>query len=370
MLSRTLSLATVTLLIAGFLAAPALAQNQNLEAGKSPSQIFAGTCTACHKGPRGLLKTVPPSSLQGYLRQHYTTSPAMASLLAGFLVSNGAADTRHTDQPKSARGEKPETRPGAAPDQVDRFGRRLRTAPPQDAAKLESEPRDASKPPDGSSEPGRQGRNAKRLVRPGEPSASEGETPAQVSRERGSAQQKLSRRGKPNAEESAKSETAKTDHGKEEPAKTESGQEEASKNEAAKAPEKEAAKLEDRKSDGVKSEGVKSEGGPDSGKAEVTKSDTDKSDTDKGASNSGKSESAKIEIPNEGAKPETPALRPDSVSPKSKPAAVATTGTPEPVVTPAAVQPKQPRTESPQAVAASAPPPVAPAGPPAPPISR
>src|SRR5690349_23179517 len=80
MLSRTLSLATVTLLIAGFPAVPALAQNQNLEAGKSPSQIFAGTCTACHKGPRGLLRTVSPSSLQGFLRQHYTSSPDMASL--------------------------------------------------------------------------------------------------------------------------------------------------------------------------------------------------------------------------------------------------------------------------------------------------
>jgi hypothetical protein len=361
MLSRTLSLATVTLLIAGFLAVPALAQNQNLEAGKSPSQIFAGTCTACHKGPRGLLKTVPPSSLQGYLRQHYTTSPAMASLLAGFLVSNGAADTRHTaDQPKSGRGEKPEIRSGAAPDQVNRFGRRLRTAPPQDAAKLESEPRDASKPSDESSEPGRQGRNAKHSVRPGEPGATEGETPAQVSRERGSAQQKLGRRGKPNAEESAKSETGKADDIKEERAKTGGGQEEASKNEAA----KEAAKLEDGKAEGVKSQGGKSEGEPDSGKAEVTKSDTDK-----GANDSGKSESAKIENSNGGNKAET-AARPDSVPPEPAVAPVATTGTPEPVITPAAVQAKQLPAESPQAVAASAPPPVAPAGPPAPPISR
>ena len=84
MLSRALSLATVTLLIGCFAADPALAQTQNLEAGKSPSQIFAGTCTACHKGPRGLLKTVPAGSLQGYLKQHYTTSPEMASLLAAF----------------------------------------------------------------------------------------------------------------------------------------------------------------------------------------------------------------------------------------------------------------------------------------------
>ena len=63
MLSRALSLATVMLLIGGFAAAPVRAQN--LEAGKSPSQIFSGTCTACHKGARGLLKTVAPGSLPG-----------------------------------------------------------------------------------------------------------------------------------------------------------------------------------------------------------------------------------------------------------------------------------------------------------------
>ena len=59
MVSRALSLATVMLLIGCFAAGPAHAQAKNLEAGKSPSQIFAGTCTACHKSPRGLLKTVP-----------------------------------------------------------------------------------------------------------------------------------------------------------------------------------------------------------------------------------------------------------------------------------------------------------------------
>src|SRR6267378_5561421 len=101
MLSRALSLATVTLLIGCLAAIPVRAQN--LEAGKSPSQIFAGTCNACHKSPRGLLKTVPASSLPGYLRQHYTTSSDMASVLASFLVSNGATDTRYQgkDQPKT-----------------------------------------------------------------------------------------------------------------------------------------------------------------------------------------------------------------------------------------------------------------------------
>src|SRR5437879_2649139 len=95
MLGRALSLATVTLLIGGFATGAAHAQATNLEAGKSPSQIFAGTCTACHKSPRGLLKSVPASSLPGFLRQHYTTSSDMASVLSSYLVSNGATDTRY-----------------------------------------------------------------------------------------------------------------------------------------------------------------------------------------------------------------------------------------------------------------------------------
>src|SRR3954467_14315295 len=128
MVSRALSLAAVTLLIGGLRPEPALSQAQNLEAGKSPSQIFAGTCTACHKGPRGLLKTVPASSLPSFLRQHYTTSSEMASLLAGFLVSNGAADTRYSGpQQKPGKDEKQDVRVGGAPDQLDRFGRRLRS---------------------------------------------------------------------------------------------------------------------------------------------------------------------------------------------------------------------------------------------------
>src|ERR1700686_5499017 len=95
MLSRALSLAAVTLLIGCFAEAPVQAQAQNLEAGKSPSQIFAGTCTACHKSPRGLLKSVPAGSLPGFLRQHYTTSPEMAGVLSSFLISNGASYTRY-----------------------------------------------------------------------------------------------------------------------------------------------------------------------------------------------------------------------------------------------------------------------------------
>src|SRR4029077_7093060 len=167
MLSRALSLATVMLLIGCFAAGSAFAQAPNLEAGKSTSQMFAGTCTACHKSPRGLLKTVPASSLPGFLRQHYTTSSDMASVLASFLVSNGATDTRYQakDQPKGdqAKGARQEAaRPDGKPDQLDRFGRRQNPAAPQQEA---SRP-DADGLPQG--EGGRPSRDGKRLARPGQ----------------------------------------------------------------------------------------------------------------------------------------------------------------------------------------------------------
>src|SRR5438552_4547321 len=143
MLSRALSLATVMLLIGCFTAEQARAQVQNLEAGKSPSQIFAGTCSACHKSPRGLLKTVPPGSLPSFLRQHYTTSPDMANVLSSYLASNGVNDTRYGAQSKGGKdsgkdGAKDGTKDGTRearsepkpearlPGQLDRFGRRQR----------------------------------------------------------------------------------------------------------------------------------------------------------------------------------------------------------------------------------------------------
>jgi hypothetical protein len=333
MLSRALSLATVTLLIGCFAVIPV--QAQNLEAGKTPSQIFAGTCNACHKSPRGLLRTVPAGSLPGFLRQHYTTSGDMASLLSAFLVSNGAADTRHVaTQPKQAKDS--DARPATLPDQLDRFGRRLRPPAPltQEAARPDAEPRQAAKP----DADGFQGRNAKRLARPGEaPDV---------------ARQRLSKRGKPGGEEPPKTEAAKTeavriDAAKTDAAKPEAGKDEPSKGEPIKdgTSTTEAAKGRDSKPEGT------------------TK-----------PSGEGASE-AKIEAPKETGSGDSPVQRVDPVppvtpAPAASPtvSAAASSGMPEPAPEPPAppVQPALP------AVTAFVPPPspVAPAGPPAPPISQ
>ena len=104
MLSRALSLATVTLLI-GCLTAGVARAAENLDAGKSPSQIFSNTCSACHKSPRGLLKNTSASSLPGFLRQHYTTGTDMASVLSSYLIANGAADPRYQSKDKPKKDE-------------------------------------------------------------------------------------------------------------------------------------------------------------------------------------------------------------------------------------------------------------------------
>jgi hypothetical protein len=343
MLSRALSLATVTLLIGGLAAIPARAQ-QNLDAGKSAAQIFDDTCSACHsKGPRGLLRTMSAGSLPGFLREHYTTSSNMASSLSAFLISNGAA----SGQSKQGKDAKLDAKPAAPSDQVDGQGRRLRPATPSpETARPNAAPRQAARPdtdgPSPQAEPGRQGRNAKRLARPGEPPepgkpAIEGQPPAQAAIERGpdgrrlTAKQRLSKRGKPDSEELPKADdAARPDAAKDEPQKNEPAKDDK--------PNSEAAKDEGNKPSG--------EGNP-----EATKTDPPKQTG------------------------EAPPLRADPVPPvtPAPPAAPVTSAAasgapPEPA--PAPMTPAPP--PEPPAVTASAPQPV-PAAPtelPAPPISQ
>jgi hypothetical protein len=344
MVSRALSFATVTLLVGCFAAGSAHAQATNLEAGKTPSQIFAGTCNVCHKSPRGLLKTVPASSLPGFLRQHYTTSSDMAGVLASFLVSNGATDTRYQgkDAPKQDPGKlKPDgkqeanTKPDAKPEQLDRFGRKMHPSA-QEAAKPDADGRI----PSAEGEGGRPGRDAKRQARQSPEGAKpeDGQTPAQAATDGKSGGKRLGRRGRPGEEPKADEAkgNAKDDAGKTESAKTDAGKVE-EKPEAA----KEAAKP-----------AVES-------KPETPKSETSKSDT------------AKVDAPKDSGGEAKP-LRPDpvpAVTPAPAPSATTASGTPEPAANPSA--PAAASTPAPSAVTASAPPPpAAPAGPPTPPISQ
>src|SRR6186713_2901614 len=101
MRSRALNLAALALLtgLCGSIGAavqPAAAQQ--LDAGKPPAQIFAGTCAACHRSPRGLVRSVAPGSLPSFLRQHYTTGNDMAGTMASYVLGNGG--TQAVAEPK------------------------------------------------------------------------------------------------------------------------------------------------------------------------------------------------------------------------------------------------------------------------------
>jgi hypothetical protein len=115
---------------------PAQAQS-NLDAGKSPAQIFADTCNACHRSARELRQTNAR-----FLLEHYTTGGQEAAAMAAYLASVGSAvqqrrpsalgagqagtTAARRPQPASDQGRQPETQtalPATTP------GRRSPAAP-------------------------------------------------------------------------------------------------------------------------------------------------------------------------------------------------------------------------------------------------
>src|SRR5947209_16489874 len=85
------------------LAAPCQAQ-LNLDARKSPAEIFADNCGVCHKSPAALKRTNAV-----FLRRHYSTGPAQASAMAAYLA-NLPPEPRNPPQPTEARQQSGESR--------------------------------------------------------------------------------------------------------------------------------------------------------------------------------------------------------------------------------------------------------------------
>src|SRR5829696_7344666 len=338
MLSRALSLATVTLLV-GCLTAGVARAVENLDAGKSPSQIFSNTCSACHKSPRGLLKSVSASSLPGFLRQHYTTGTDMASVLSSYLISNGAADPRY--QAKDAKQKDAKQQDGR-PDRSERFGRRQPpAAPAQEAARP-----DAEGMPQG--EGGRRGRDAKRFARPqAVPDAAkpDGQAPAQAATDsKSGVRQKQGRRGRPPAtQEPAKTEPA---------APGDAANEDASRDAAKAETKAETATTDPAKTDAIKTDGIKGEGDKPARDAAKPAGEMEK------PAHEDRSEAAKVDAAKENAGSEPNPLRPDPVPAVTSASPASATSPPESGSSAASLPP----------ATATAPAPAA--GPPVPPISR
>jgi hypothetical protein len=83
---------------------PAIAQD--FTQGKTPAQLFASDCGACHKAPQGLAKS-DARSVSSFLREHYTTKPEMADALAAYLLASGGRASASSDTGRNADGLRP-----------------------------------------------------------------------------------------------------------------------------------------------------------------------------------------------------------------------------------------------------------------------
>lgn len=99
----------VLALLALALSAPQADAQENLDAGKSPAQLFASDCSLCHKSSRGLSKSGGLFGLTGFLREHYTASRETAAALAAYLQQIDAE--RPAEKPRQARRSKPASKP-------------------------------------------------------------------------------------------------------------------------------------------------------------------------------------------------------------------------------------------------------------------
>ena len=77
-------------------------QAQNIDEGKSATQLYAATCAACHKNPGTLAKGRFRATLASFLQDHYTTGVGEAWALAGYLTSVDAGPAR----PKAKQARK------------------------------------------------------------------------------------------------------------------------------------------------------------------------------------------------------------------------------------------------------------------------
>ncbi|MPZ39238.1 MAG: hypothetical protein GEU95_14500 [Rhizobiales bacterium] len=86
--------------LAVLVASSALPQG-NIDAGKSPAQMFADTCSNCHRRPQELKR-----ASAGFLRQHYTPGAQEAAAMANYLASIPASPRAQDRRPKAQDRER------------------------------------------------------------------------------------------------------------------------------------------------------------------------------------------------------------------------------------------------------------------------
>ena len=97
----------------------------NIDAGKTPAQIFGDTCSACHRSARDLRR-----ASASFLRAHYTTGSEEAASMANYLAGLAAAQP-NPSQPKRPPAEAAKQQPPRATAENGRPGPGPGPAPAQ-----------------------------------------------------------------------------------------------------------------------------------------------------------------------------------------------------------------------------------------------
>src|SRR5712692_10428500 len=127
MVSRAIRVVPWVIGVAVAVAAAEACAQSNLDAGKSPAQIFSDTCNACHRSPRELKQTSP-----GFLREHYTTGGREAAAMAAYLTSVGS-DARAVQQrkpPALGAGKETPSEAASKPAAAETANKPPQTVPP------------------------------------------------------------------------------------------------------------------------------------------------------------------------------------------------------------------------------------------------
>ena len=92
--------------VVAVLAAGSALPQGNIDAGKSPAQMFADTCSNCHRRPQELRR-----ASASFLRQHYTPGSQEAAAMANYLASIPADPRAGKDKAKGPAQEKEKAKP-------------------------------------------------------------------------------------------------------------------------------------------------------------------------------------------------------------------------------------------------------------------
>jgi len=92
-----------------WLAGSAAQAQENIDQGKSATQLFAGSCAECHRNARALAKGRFRPTLFLFLQDHYTASAGAAWELSSYLASVDVSQSARSKAaaPHSARTPRP-----------------------------------------------------------------------------------------------------------------------------------------------------------------------------------------------------------------------------------------------------------------------